>query len=192
MPLVYVKRSVMVMEPMSDGSSFVRENVERSKFRSGLRGRPAGLLGKRKRGDESGNVDDGDSKNSKNTAGGDEKIANSNKGRGPKGPNPLAVKKPKRTTSGVQKGKDDADVSMKSPVDVEHGEAKAETPREAPFEVENGEIETESNRRAVDIVHGAVGETQNPQAKRKRKRKHKPRQLEDLKIAIHSDNEVGE
>lgn len=73
-PVVYVKRSVMILEPMSGSSEDVREGVERGKFRAGIEGDSS--LGKRKR------VEDG-----KNRKGGVKKA---------KGPNPLSVKKSKR------------------------------------------------------------------------------------------------
>lgn len=99
----------MVMEPMAEGSAGVREGVEREKFRSGIRGRVAGL-GKRKRGDEEGSDVEGgkgDGQSRDDTAvGGEEKAAKKKRVKGPKGPNPLSVKKakkvvePKRSTDG--------------------------------------------------------------------------------------------
>ena len=92
-PLIYIKRSVMVMEPMSEESIEVRESTEKEKFRQGLRGRVAGL-GKRKRENE-------DTENSleindaerKVVMGGQELSPKKKRTRGPKGPNPLSVKK---------------------------------------------------------------------------------------------------
>lgn len=93
-PIVYVKRSVMVLEPMSAPSEGVRDGFERGKFRVGLN-EPA--LGKRKRdGDKDGDGDgDGDG------GGGDganaERTKKKNKkDKKVKGPNPLSVKKPKK------------------------------------------------------------------------------------------------
>ena len=89
-PLVYVKRSVMVMEPMNEGSLGVREGVEKGKMRSGLRGRVGGLLlGKRKRGegDATGEGQEGADEAAK---------TEKSRKKGPKGPNPLSVKKPKK------------------------------------------------------------------------------------------------
>lgn len=40
-PVIYVKRSVMVLEPMSNPSEAIRENVESSKFRAGLDAEPS-------------------------------------------------------------------------------------------------------------------------------------------------------
>lgn len=73
-PIIYVKRSVMILEPMSTPSEDVREDVERGKFRAGLDGDTS--LGKRKRSDEEGKKKGGVKK--------------------AKGPNPLSAKKPKK------------------------------------------------------------------------------------------------
>merc|ERR1711964_877399 len=75
-PLVYINRSVMIMEPMAEASTDNREKEERVKFRAGLK-RGSGSLKKKK-------------------------------AKGPKGPNPLAVKRSKKSTeegpkSSVQK-----------------------------------------------------------------------------------------
>ena len=80
-PIVYVKRSVMVLEPMSRPSEGVRDGYEQGKFRVGLDADSA--LGKRKRGDNA----DGDAEKK------DSKKKKSGKA---KGPNPLSMKKPKK------------------------------------------------------------------------------------------------
>lgn len=83
-PIIYVKRSVMVLEPMSNPSEMVRDGHERGKFRAGLDVDP--MLGKRKR-DGEGDEDVSETEEPK-------------KKRGPKvkGPNPLSVKKSKKKT----------------------------------------------------------------------------------------------
>ncbi|MCJ1378164.1 hypothetical protein MMC17_001260 [Xylographa soralifera] len=83
-PSVYVKRNVMVMEPMSEGSLGVREGAERGKLRGGIR--KVGEQGekKRKRVEES-------EEQAK-----DDKEAKKKRTRGMKGPNPLSVKKAKK------------------------------------------------------------------------------------------------
>lgn len=78
-PVVYVKRSVMVLEPMSEPSVDVREGVERGKFRAGIEEK--GGLGKRKRDNEDGKRKGGVKK--------------------AKGPNPLSMKKPKSRDPGT-------------------------------------------------------------------------------------------
>lgn len=75
-PIIYVKRSVMVLEPMSTPSETVRDGVEKDKFRAGLDVEPS--LGKRKR--------EGEGEGEKKKPG-FKKV---------KGPNPLSVKKPKK------------------------------------------------------------------------------------------------
>lgn len=79
-PIIYVKRSVMVLEPMSTPSEAVRDGVEKDKFRAGLDVEPS--LGKRKR--------EGEGEGEKKKKPGFKKA---------KGPNPLSVKKPKRRTA---------------------------------------------------------------------------------------------
>ncbi|KAK4698109.1 U3 small nucleolar RNA-associated protein 23, partial [Lecanoromycetidae sp. Uapishka_2] len=168
-PLVYVKRSVMVMEPMSEGSADVREGIEKSKFRSGLRGRGTGSLGKRKR--EDGNEDDFEipKTNEEMTAAEEnKKEIKKRKARGPKGPNPLSVKKPKQEIGGAQGG-DDGQRSKRIRIDA-----------------------SELAVPAVDIVEGMLDETRNPPAKRKRKRKHKTSRLDGFAAMINADNEAEE
>ena len=73
-PIVYVKRSVMIIEPMSAPSESTREGVEKSKFRAGMQEERPSSLGKRKR-------------KTGVTASGTKRA---------KGPNPLSIKRPKR------------------------------------------------------------------------------------------------
>ena len=176
-PLVYVKRSVMVMEPMAEGSVGVREDIERSKFRSGLRGRGAGLLGKRKRGEDEGtDVDVREDKPVTSIPEGDETAVKKKKAKGPKGPNPLSVKKAKKENGSVPKR--DEQESSKN-IRVEKGEPDVDI--EA----------SKASEASVHIVEGDLDETPNPPAKRKRKRKHKSQQL-DLAAVINSGDEGNE
>ncbi|KKY14960.1 putative rrna processing [Phaeomoniella chlamydospora] len=81
-PIIYVKRSVMILEELSAASLGVRRKEEKEKMTEGL------LLGKRKR-DEELDSDDNE----------DETQSHSSKSRGlrkAKGPNPLSVKKKKK------------------------------------------------------------------------------------------------
>lgn len=100
-PLVYVARSVMIMEPLSDATAATREREERGKFRDGIiRSRPA----KRKRGDDDGEEGSGSGSGSESGSGDDERgegekdkqKKKKKRNYGPKGPNPLAVKKTKK------------------------------------------------------------------------------------------------
>ncbi|QSZ35335.1 hypothetical protein DSL72_008205 [Monilinia vaccinii-corymbosi] len=93
-PLVYINRSVMIMEPMAGISTEVRDKEERSKFRQGIKpGRASGSL-KRKRNE--GDEDD-DAESAKKDVGAEGSVAKKKKNApGPKGPNPLAMKKKKK------------------------------------------------------------------------------------------------
>jgi len=113
-PLIYIKRSVMIMEPMATATNNVREKEERLKFSAGLTGRrnPSGGV-KRMReddGEEEGVVDQGAARSDSRAGGGSEQdqsigdvagadAAPSKKKRkkGPSGPNPLSVQKKVKT-----------------------------------------------------------------------------------------------
>jgi len=74
-PIIYVKRSVMILEPISAHSEKVRLGVEKSKFKTGLES-TASVVGKRRR---------------------DEDEPKSERGiKRAKAPNPLSVKRPKK------------------------------------------------------------------------------------------------
>ena len=92
-PLVYINRSVMILEPMASTSVKVKEGEEKAKIRAGLKTRRGATLAgageKRKRDDEEG-------EESAQTEGGAEPVKKKVKAKGPKGPNPLAVKKAKK------------------------------------------------------------------------------------------------
>ncbi|MCJ1283672.1 hypothetical protein MMC26_003003 [Xylographa opegraphella] len=103
-PSVYVKRSVMVMEPMSEGSLGVREGAERGKLRGGIRKSGEHEEKKRKRVEESEDQVQ------------DEKEAKKKRTRGLKGPNPLSVKKAKKEIISEEKA---------GPINSSHGIEKA-------------------------------------------------------------------
>lgn len=102
-PLMYVKRSVLILEPMAAASQSVMEREERAKFKSGIvRGSQ-----KRKREDDesddgkSGSEDENGAKGSdaEEVADGDDKPKKKKKNYGKKQPNPLAAKKSKKAAS---------------------------------------------------------------------------------------------
>lgn len=98
-PLVYINRSVMILEPMAVSGQVERENQEKAKFKAGLKGRRGANSGeKRKLEDDSEDVDREPNMNShENTAtGGDPRPMKKTRVKGPKGPNPLSVKKPQK------------------------------------------------------------------------------------------------
>ena len=171
-PLVYVKRSVMVMEPMAEGSAGLREGIERSKFRSGLRGRNAGLLGKRKRGEDEGcDVEARDDKHVTDITEGAEMALKKKKVKGPKGPNPLSVKKSKKSGSVLKRN-------------------EGENSKPFPVELEKPDVDAETSA-VTSVIQGALDETPNPPAKRKRKHKPKSKQL-GIAAAINSGGELDE
>ncbi|CVK95073.1 hypothetical protein FPRO06_00863 [Fusarium proliferatum] len=106
-PLIYIKRSVMILEPMADESVQVRAKEERSKFRAEIKNQ----LGKRKREDA-----DDDKADKKTDNDSEEQKQKKKKGHGPKGPNPLAVQKPKKAkTEGQQPRKRDSTDAKDAP-----------------------------------------------------------------------------
>lgn len=98
-PLIYVNRSVMVMEPMAAKTEDFREAEEMGKVRAGLKGRrgpaPDPSL-KRKREDE--DEEEGNAPEDTPAEGADAAPKKKAK-KGPKGPNPLSVKKSKKKTA---------------------------------------------------------------------------------------------
>lgn len=94
-PLVYVKRSVMIMEPMSEDTAKLKERMDKSKFRDGLRRNTAAVTGKRKERED--NIAEMDLKGGSKAEADDNVPSKKAKIRGPKGPNPLSVKKPKKS-----------------------------------------------------------------------------------------------
>lgn len=114
-PLIYIKRSVMVMEPMAGATERVKDDDERSKFKAGLKGaRGNGPLPtpslKRKRDDElepevsrgGAPLDPGCDVEAQNLS------KEKKRRKGPKGPNPLSVQKAKsrKPTSATHETKD--------------------------------------------------------------------------------------
>ncbi|KAF2850766.1 hypothetical protein T440DRAFT_468335 [Plenodomus tracheiphilus IPT5] len=91
-PLIYISKSVVLMEPMANATEEVREREEKSKFKMGLKGQRKPDAGeKRKRDDDEAR--DEESTEAKST--GDAKSSKKRQ-KGPKGPNPLSVKKAKK------------------------------------------------------------------------------------------------
>jgi U3 small nucleolar RNA-associated protein 23 len=88
-PLIYISKSVVLMEPMTSATEDFREREEKSKFKMGLKGQRKPDAGeKRKRDEGEDNISVGDQ------ATGDHQKKRRQKG--PKGPNPLSVKKSKK------------------------------------------------------------------------------------------------
>lgn len=135
-PIVYVNRSVMVLEPLSTQSEGVRDGFEKGKFRAGLNDTN---LGKRKRdGTESGA---GDGAGPGTAAAPDaEKTKKKRKDKKVKGPNPLSVKKPK-------KREQPASGAKKEPRKEPRTETGQETGQEESSEKKDGEAVSKPKRR---------------------------------------------
>ncbi|KAF5094753.1 hypothetical protein D0Z03_001999 [Geotrichum reessii] len=99
-PLLYVNRSVMIMEPMSNVTERARALIEQGKLVGGLNEVIAASAKKRKTTDEGSNSDsnNGDDDDSDNSEDEDDK-PKSKKRKGPKQPNPLSIKKKKKVTT---------------------------------------------------------------------------------------------
>ncbi|KAF2808547.1 putative rRNA-processing protein utp23 [Mytilinidion resinicola] len=148
-PLIYINRSVMILEPIATATSDVRDQEEQDKLKAGLKGRRGATEGaKRKREVEDDGAQGHPSSNSKATSDASKQPERKRR-KGEKGPNPLSVKKPKPRVPEPSKSKDHA----KSPAE--------EQPK-------NIEVPT-----ATEDTNPALGESE--ETKRKRKRKHKSR-----------------
>ncbi|KAI4171451.1 MAG: hypothetical protein LQ343_004189 [Gyalolechia ehrenbergii] len=164
-PLIYVKRSVMVLEPMAERTIDVKEGIERDKFRTGLRAR----LGKRKRDskeDKDAETEDRPEREVANGDGrdGEEMAVKRKKTRGPKGPNPLSVKKSKKEKVEVQQNDEQLSIlAGKKPEDRLEDMA--------------------------GIIEQTTDGAQAPLGKRKRKRKHKPGLLNGPRQELAGDDE---
>ena len=164
-PLIYVKRSVMVMEPMAESSLGAREGFEKGKFRSGIRGKAVHVAQKRKR-EEGESTDDENAEApqgglSSEDARAKELVVKKKKAKGPKGPNPLSAKKP-RTIQAL---------------------APTNSIATLPKEVSQPSVSEEGLEPAADTtnIHEAiVDEVEGQVVKRKRRRKHKPSKLAEL------------
>ena len=156
-PLVYINRSVMIMEPMAAKTEEVRDKEERGKVRAGLKSRRGADEGssKRKREDDDDDDSDGEDTNGAGEAARDTQTASkpAKKRKGPKGPNPLSMKKSKKQSVGASLD-DDAKVIAKVSKKDPQAREKALVPEEmAPKADANADADAA--------------------AKRKRRRKHK-------------------
>ncbi|KAK5001020.1 hypothetical protein LTR66_000225 [Elasticomyces elasticus] len=166
-PLIYVKRSVMVMEPMAGATEEVREREEKGKRKVGLRNmRGATTQMKRKREDDDENEGRADGEAVELAVGANGITAASVSGhmrasatqepapkkrkRGTKGPNPLSVKKPKKRRTAELVDED----------------------RATKMAVEMDALATEKGLDA-DAANLVADGDSDAQAKRKRKRRHK-------------------
>jgi U3 small nucleolar RNA-associated protein 23 len=126
-PLFYISKSVVLMEPMANATEELREREEKSKFKMGLKGqRKPDQTQKRKRDDEEEEQDD------RSIADGatDVRPAKKKKAKGPKQPNPLSMKRAKK-----DKPATDASAPKKSKSsDANHTHSSAADDAAAPSE----------------------------------------------------------
>jgi U3 small nucleolar RNA-associated protein 23 len=103
-PLLYISRSVMIMEPMADESVQQRAADERAKLKAEIK--RFNHEGKKRKRDNDNAAEDGEEAAGENSQqAGDDKKAKKKKG--PKGPNPLSVKKAKKKEPAQEKPKPD-------------------------------------------------------------------------------------
>jgi U3 small nucleolar RNA-associated protein 23 len=153
-PLVYINRSVMVMEPMAQHSAEVREAEEKGKVRAGLKSRRGAevVSGEKRKVEEEGEEAAASAPKRK-------------KPKGPSGPNPLSVKKPKKEkTAGEKTAEDKKSVGRK----VEDERSVLRKAEKQDPQVSEKAISAES------VVEGAEGEGAASTDGSKRKRKRKP------------------
>ncbi|KAF1942636.1 hypothetical protein EJ02DRAFT_454142 [Clathrospora elynae] len=92
-PLIYISKSVVLLEPMADASEQQREREEKSKFKLGLKGQRKPDAGQKRKRDDKAEDGEGDQSVVDQATG--EAKPLKKKRTGPKAPNPLSVKKPK-------------------------------------------------------------------------------------------------
>jgi U3 small nucleolar RNA-associated protein 23 len=148
-PLVYINRSVMVMEPMAQHSAEVREAEEKGKVRAGLKSRRGAVV-------VSGETRKVEGEGEEAT----ESAPKRKKPKGPSGPNPLSVKKPKKEKTAEEK----KTVGRK----VEDERSVLRKAEKQDPQVGEKAISAEA------VVEGAEGEGAASTDGSKRKRKRKP------------------
>lgn len=173
-PLIYINRSVMIMEPMAAKTGEVADADEKAKIRAGLKGRRGGGAElKRKREEEEGEQADAE-------AAVDEQAQPKKKAKakGPKGPNPLSVKKAKKDTP-----------QSTTPAEDEHTRSVLRKAAKGDPQIADKALGGD----AVTEGHAATdGVEDGSRTKRKRKRKPKDAEgeqlVEDVKEAITQES----
>lgn len=136
-PLIYISKSVVLLEPMANASEEQREREEKSKFKLGLKGqRKSDVGGKRKRNTD-GEDNELDVHSGTESATGEAKSSKKRRQKGPKEPNPLSIKKAKKdqpptrsTAPKASKHARDHDVLVSATVsNTEDGEGDETAPR---------------------------------------------------------------
>ena len=155
-PLIYMQRSVMILEPMAGASAEVREREEKGKVRAGLKGASGG--GGNAIGEKRKREDDGEGGK------GDVQPAKKQKKKGPKEPNPLSVRKGKKSVA--KEVEDERAVVRKS-----------------------GKKDPQAGEKALDAglavgVDAADEQGDDGRKKRKRKRKPKEEKTDGVTVAV--------
>lgn len=168
-PLVYINRSVMILEPMADRTEEVRDADEKGKIKAGLRGqRPASGGVKRKRDDEEELGEDAPERakamkdretNAATGEGQSQSQPKKKKAKGPKGPNPLSMKKSKKE---VEQSKQKKTASKEL---VDERSAIRNAAKQDPQAAEKA--------MSAEVAVGEGGGEGGGDAQRKRKRKRK-------------------
>jgi U3 small nucleolar RNA-associated protein 23 len=145
-PLVYINRSVMILEPMATATEDVRDKEERAKLREGIKGRRGTTeSAKRKRDDENEDVNGQRTLDTISTPDAPKRPEKKRR-KGEKGPNPLSVKKPKPRSD------------------------EASKPKRAPSNTKVIPDNTQISKAT------GIADVESEETKRKRKRKHKSRE----------------
>jgi U3 small nucleolar RNA-associated protein 23 len=137
-PLIYISKSVLLMEPMANATEELREREEKSKFKMGLKGqRKPDQAPKRKRDDEGEERDD-------QSVAVDDTPARKKRQKGPKQPNPLSMKKAKKDKSEMQPAPEktkttDADNAQPSAAEATAGESSGRKRKRKPKTKSDGD-----------------------------------------------------
>jgi len=168
-PLVYINRSVMILEPMAQRSGEVREAEERGKIRAGLKTRRGASSVVSMSGDKRKREDGEEGED----AGGEDEAAapKRRKAKGPKAPNPLSVKKAKKSAAPTV-GKE---------VEDERAVIRKAAKRDP-----------QASEKAISAEVAVTGEGDVDGDRKKRKRKRKPREGEEAATVGMVDGDDGD
>ncbi|EON97284.1 putative rrna-processing protein utp23 protein [Phaeoacremonium minimum UCRPA7] len=148
-PLIYIERSIMLLEPMAGATSRVAAKEEREKFRGGITKVGAGVKRKREEEEENQSSADDDNEGDRTTTEPEKK--KKKKRSGPKQPNPLAVKKAKKKPAESQTGQKPKKAEI--PAETQSSDAPAKRKRKRKHKShETGDTQAEAQQEAVSAV----------------------------------------
>jgi U3 small nucleolar RNA-associated protein 23 len=126
-PLIYISKSVVLMEPMANATEELREREEKSKFKMGLKGqrKPDQALKRKRDAEEEGEDGNDDDDDAADGATGNVQPTKKKRQKGPKQPNPLSMKKAKKDKPSTQ------DNAPKKPKVVDTSATRPATTNEA-------------------------------------------------------------